>query len=30
VYRNPETNRWIKGTGGLIIGQMEKYYDFTF
>jgi len=30
MYRNPETNRWIQGTGGLCIGSREKYYDFSF
>lgn len=31
VYKNPETGRWIKSsTGGLRIGQRDKYHDFSF
>lgn len=31
VRKNPETGRWIKGCGyGLLIGQRERYHDFSF
>lgn len=30
VYKNPDTGRWVKGSGGLFIGKRERYYDFSF
>jgi len=27
---NPETGRYVKRCGGLIIGEREKYHDFSF
>ena len=29
-YKNPETGRFVKGCGSLLIGQKGKYYDFSF
>ena len=30
VYINPETGKFNKGLGGLILGEREEYYDFSF
>lgn len=30
VRKNEETGRWIKGSGGIRIGEREKYHDFCF
>jgi hypothetical protein len=28
--QNPLSGRWVNGQGVLIVGQREKYYDFSF
>ena len=31
IYRNPDTNRWVKSEGdGLRIGERDRYYDPHF
>jgi hypothetical protein len=30
VYFDMDTNRFKKGSGSILIGHREKYYDFSF